>query len=204
MKFLAISTLAAALLALAGCGQQASAKPESVFKPTASIQEIMVSIVDPNADEVWNAVASVSTAAGTEDKQPHSDEEWAKVRRHAVTLLEATNLLLIEGRSVAPKGASTSSVAAELNPEEIQKGIAAKHADFVQHVHALHDTVQQAIVAIDAKNAEELVKVGGNIDQVCEQCHKQFWYPNDKLPTAANDLGVQSGSSLYLKLRKAA
>lgn len=200
----AISTLLAALLALAGCGQQASAKPESVFKPTASIQEIMASIVDPNADEVWNSVASVVTAAGTEDKQPHTDEEWAAVRRHAVTLLEASNLLLIEGRRVAPEGASTSSVKAELNPDEIQKGITARRADFIQHAHALHDTVQQAIVAIDAKNAEELVKVGGNIDQVCEQCHKQFWYPNDKLPTAKNDLGVQSGSNLYLKLRKAA
>jgi hypothetical protein len=200
----ALPPLAAALLALSGCGPQASAKAEPLFQPTATLQEIMVSIVDPNADEVWNAVASVSSAAGIEDKQPHTDEEWAKVRRHAVTLLEASNLLLIEGRNVAPKGAATSSVQAELNPEDIQKGIAAKHADFVQHAHALHDTVQQAIVAIDARNAEELIKVGSNIDRVCEQCHKEFWYPNDKLPTAENDLGVQAGSGLYLKLRNAA
>lgn len=204
-RVIEISTLAATLLlALAGCGKQAAAKPEPLFKPTASIQEIMVSIIDPNADDVWNSVASISTAAGTEDKQPHTDEEWATVRRHAVTLLEATNLLLIEGRRVAPEGASTSSVKAELSPDEIQKNIAAKRADFVQHAHELHDAAQQAVAAIDAKNAEELVRVGGKIDQVCEECHKQFWYPNDKLPTAANDLGAQSGNAVYLKLRKPA
>jgi cytochrome c556 len=178
------------LLALAGCGQPAmqTTKSETLFKPTASLQEIMTSIIDPNADEVWNSVASINTAAGTEDKRPHSDEEWAKVRRHAVTLLEASNLLVIEGRQIAVAGANTSAAPAELSAAEIQKVIDSKRPDFIKHAHELHDAVQQAIAAIDAKNAEQLENVGGAIDKVCEQCHKQFWYPNDKRPTTVTSI----------------
>jgi len=192
------------LFGVAACTKQAEAtKSESLFKPTASIQEIMNSIIDPNADDVWNSVASVSTAAGVEDKKPATDEEWAAVRHHAITLLEASNLLLIDGRRVAAEGASTSSTPAESGPKEIQKAIDAKRPDFIQHAHELHDAAQLAVVAIDAKNAEDLLKAGGVIDHVCEQCHKQFWYPQDKRPTASLDLGLQSGNGLYLKMRKA-
>ncbi len=185
--------LAGLLLGLTACGQKPSpnAKADPQFKPTASLQEIMISIIDPNADDVWNAVASVSTAAGIEDKQPRTDEEWAAVRRHAITLLEASNLLLIEGRQVAVAGASTSAAPAELSAVEIQKTIESKRPDFNRHAHDLHAAVLQTIAAIDAKNVEELVRTGGEIDKVCEACHKQFWYPNDKRPTTVPSTSAQ-------------
>jgi hypothetical protein len=168
------------MLGLAGCGQQAA-----LFKPTASIQEIMLSVIDPNIDYVWNSVASVVTKSGTEERKPTSAEDWAAVRQHALVVLEASNLLLIEGRHVAANGATTSNAAAELTPKEIEKLIAANRDDFIKYAHALHDAVQRTLVAIDARNAEELVTTGGAVDRVCEQCHKRFWYPGDKIPTLA-------------------
>lgn len=176
-------------LTLFACGQPVETESNLVseFKPTATIQEVMNSIIDPNIDYVWNSVATITTAAGTEERSPKTDEEWLAVRQHALTVLEASNLLLIEGRKVAAEGASTSSHAVELSPADIQKGIASKRQDFVAHAHALHDATAQAIAAIDAKNAEELERVGGVIDQVCEACHVQFWYPNDVRPTTVSD-----------------
>lgn len=179
-----VLVIAATLLVACGEKKEAVANVDPVFKPTATIQEIMTSIIDPNVDYVWNSVATITTAAGTEERAPHTDEEWKLVRQHAITLLEASNLLIIEGRHVAGEGATTSSHAVELSPAEIEQGIAAHRQAFIQHAHALHDATQLAIKAIDSKDVAELEKVGGTIDQACEACHVQFWYPNDKRPTS--------------------
>ena len=156
--------------------------PVSKFNPVATFPEIMVDIIDPNIDFVWNSVATVSTTSGVEERKPVTDEEWKIVRQHALTVLEAGNLLLVENRPIAKPGASTSQTPVELNPEDIQKAIDSHREDFTNRVHALQAAVQLSLAAIDTRNVEELEKAGGAIDQACEQCHIQFWYPNDKRP----------------------
>ncbi len=170
------------LMVLSACGHPAE-KAVAPFKPTASVQEIMQSIIDPNADDVWNSVSTIVTSAGVEDRSPKTDEEWQAVRKHAVTLAEAANLLMIEGRPVAHAGATTSSVEAELTADETQKLIDNNREKFNAFALALHEASNEAIAAIDAKNTEELVRIGGKIDQVCESCHATYWYPNDKRPS---------------------
>ncbi|HSI42927.1 MAG TPA: hypothetical protein VK949_01180 [Methylotenera sp.] len=170
-------------LGLSACSPKPAEEPKtSAFQPTASIQEIMNSIVDTNADEVWNSVATISTKEGTEERSPKTDEEWLKVRRHAITLLEASNLLIVEGRKVAEPGSSTSTVPVENSAEVIQEDINKHRPEFIAHANALHSATKEAIAAIDAQNTEELVRIGGKIDQACESCHARFWYPGEKLP----------------------
>src|SRR3954470_23158627 len=74
---------------------------DAPFRLTASIRELMDSEVDPAADFIWASVASISTRAGLEERQPRTDEEWLEVRRHAITLIEASNLLVMKGRRVS-------------------------------------------------------------------------------------------------------
>src|SRR5262245_56567735 len=78
---------------LAACGQKATAPVESAptpaaspMKPIAGVQDIMADMVDPAADFLWEAVSSTETAAGIEEKQPRTDEEWKAVRRQAIIL----------------------------------------------------------------------------------------------------------------------
>jgi hypothetical protein len=78
--------------------------PQTDYTPTATIKDLMDSIVDPSADVVWNAVMTSVDASGTEDKFPRTDEEWADVRRGAIRLVESSNLLLVPGRHVAGPG----------------------------------------------------------------------------------------------------
>src|SRR5262245_5368168 len=75
------------------CGTPPAAQPE--YRPTATIKDIMDSIVDPSADELWESVATVVTATGTEERQPRTDEEWKAVRQDAIRIVEAANLLLM-------------------------------------------------------------------------------------------------------------
>ncbi|MES2012276.1 MAG: hypothetical protein V4445_00860 [Pseudomonadota bacterium] len=196
--------LATMSIGVTACSQKTeSAKIVSPFTPTATLQELMVSVIDPNVDPIWNATSTVSTKEGTVEKTPQTDAEWTTLRNHALTLVEVSNLLVIEGRPVAALGVSTSTHAVELNPQDVQKLIETHRGDFINHAHALQEGAKLMLAAIDARNPEELARVGGIVDHACEQCHSQFWYPNDKRPTASLDLGRQAGSDLYMKMRNA-
>src|SRR5207248_1665475 len=94
--------------------------PEDLYRPTATVKDIMDSMVDPNADFVWESVATVIDADGTHETFPQNDEEWTELRRHTITLMEATNLLLTPGRHVARTGEKADDPKIELAPEAIE------------------------------------------------------------------------------------
>jgi len=139
-------------------------------------------IVDPTADEVWDPVSTTISKAGVEERQPKTDEEWETVRRHAITLIEASNLLVIEGRPIVTGNGKTSDTPDELNAAEIAKLFVDKRAQFVSNAALFREASKTVLKAIDARDVKALVKAGGQLDEACESCHVQFWYPNQKLP----------------------
>ena len=167
--------------------QQATAKPVQSKKPDAngyiaqfSIEEIMESIVMPAAQAVWDAVAVNVTEKGIIETKPQTDEDWEKLRWQAVTLVEATNLLIVPGRRAAHPGAKSENPGAELEPEQIQALVDKQRPSFVAHAHVLHEAAMSALRAIDARNIDGISEAGGTIDEACESCHLQFWYPPQK------------------------
>ena len=165
-------------------GQSAPAAPR--FEPLASIQELMVSVVDPAADGLWDAVSSETTAKGLEEKAPRTKEEWQAVRHHAISLLESTSLLVEPGRRVAAPGRELEDthIAGVLNAAQAQQAINVNPASFRAYAQALRLGAVEALQAVDKQDAAALVAAGGNIDHACEACHLQFWYPNARRPPA--------------------
>ncbi|WP_138918486.1 hypothetical protein [Nitrospirillum viridazoti] len=156
------------------------AKAGSPFKVFATIQELMDSTVDPAADGVWDSVAVISTEAGVEKREPRTPEEWQEVRRHALTLLEAMNLVVMEGRHAAPPGAQPKL--GELDPKQIDVLIRANKPSFAAFADDVRATTLEALAAIDKRDVKALVVAGGKIDQACEGCHVTFWYPESAAP----------------------
>src|SRR5262245_56786553 len=157
------------------------AKPNTAaeFRTTATIKDIMDSVVDPSADYLWESVATIVTRKGTEERRPRTDMEWKEVRRRAIALIEATNLLIMDGRKVARPGEKSENPGIELGPEDIQGLIDADHACLVKFAHGLHDAWMKALAAIDKKDPDALSDSGEAIDEACEQCHLKYWYPPD-------------------------
>ena len=183
-----ISAAAALLLPLTACTQEASAPkaaaPDSPFRLTATIQDIMDAEVDPAADFLWGSVGFVANQKGVEDRRPRTDKEWETVRNNVIILIEATNLLAMPGRQVATAGSrlDPSEVAGIDDPKDIQKAIDANFTAFVGYAHGLHDAGMAMLAAIDKKDAEAMGPAGEKLDAACEACHRAYWYPNAPEP----------------------
>jgi len=160
------------------------------FRTTASIKDIMDSLVDPAADVLWESVATIVSAKGTEERRPRTDEEWANVRRNAIRLLEATNLLVMEGRHVAKPGEKSENPGIELEPEQMEKLINDDRATFIKFAQGLHDAAMPALKSIDDRNADGFLDAGELIDNACENCHLKYWYPNTAQAEAAKKSGA--------------
>ena len=161
-------------------GQGDPVQPQ--YLPTVAIRDLMIAMIDPSADVVWEAVSTTDTATGVEERAPSTDEEWLEVRRGAIQLLEAGNLLLMPGRPVARPGAKSFAPGVELEPEEIGVLIAKDRASWNAYARALHAAGTRALEAIDERDAPKLFAVGELIEHACEGCHSAFWYPNQPLP----------------------
>jgi hypothetical protein len=176
----AVVLVAASLLS--GCAAPAPEQPpapaEPPFRPVATIREVMNSVIDPSVDEVWNAVRSVVDDGRLTDHAPVKDEDWAEVRRHALIVSEAANLLLMHDRPVAQPGEPSLAPGIELTPEEIRSLIDKHPGAWNSMVLQLQDALKPALAAIDAKNAQALFDAGEAIDTTCENCHQVFWFPN--------------------------
>jgi cytochrome c556 len=170
-----------AVLVLMATGVRAQAPqnvPTTNFTLDFTVAEIMDAMVMSTAQVLWDAVSVDVTEKGTIEKIPKTDEDWQKVRWAAVTLAEATNVLSIPGRKIAPPGTKSENPDAELTPEQIQKLYDSEFPAFVAHAKVLNAAAMEAVKAIDARNVDGLSEAGGTIDAACESCHLQFWYPN--------------------------
>jgi hypothetical protein len=187
MQRLGIVLIAGVLLiAFSSCtAQQPPPQPQAPqpdLQTTATVKDIMDAFVDPGSDVLWDAVETTVSAKGIEEKAPHTDEEWKNVRNHAIMLLEATNLLQMPGRHVAKPGEKAEDPKVELSPEQIEDLINKDRTSWVNHAHKLHDATLEAFKAIEAKDSMGLLDAGNGIDNACENCHLQYWYPNEQKP----------------------
>ena len=117
--------------------------------PVASIRQIMNGIVEPAARAVWTSVGTTVTAAGIDERAPHTPREWAALGNNAAALVEAGNLLLVGGRAI-------------------------DRAEWVAMSRALMDAGTLALEAAEGKNAEGIMVAGEKITVACDTCHQRY------------------------------
>ena len=155
------------------------AQTPDLLKP-ATIKDIMDSMVNPSGDFVFESVQEIADEHGITEKAPKTDEEWESVRRHLFVLLEAPNLLTMDGRKVARPEDRSRNPEVENQPEEVQRLVDADRQSFIRRARRLQDAAALAMKAVDAKDKNALFHAIEGIDKACENCHLHYWYPNDK------------------------
>lgn len=124
--------------------------PQPPFKPIAPVKMLMVSVIDPAAEAVWDSVGTIISTEGTEEIFPRTEEEWIAVQNSAVILAESGNLLMIEGRAM-------------------DRGV------WMQSSQALIDAGAAAVQAAAARDPDAVFALGEQIYNACEGCHARYW-----------------------------
>jgi hypothetical protein len=144
-KSIASLSLLVCSISVAACG----GPPPPPFKPVADTKLLMQSVIDPSADEIWDAVRTIITKDGTQEFRPRTNQEWDAVRNHAVALAESGNLLMMVPR-------------------------AKDGGEWMKRSQELVDTGERAVRAAEAKNADQLFTIGGEIYEACSNCHQKY------------------------------
>jgi hypothetical protein len=152
------------------------------YTTTATIKDIMLHIVDPAGDMVWDAVATVVDKGGLHETVPTTDEDWFKVRSGVIMLIEASNLLIVPGRAMARPGEKSIAPGVELEPAEMEVLVNKDREGWNRRAKDLHDISVKVLEVVEKKNAQALFDIGEDLDKACENCHRAYWYPNEKIP----------------------
>jgi hypothetical protein len=152
------------------------------YTTTATVKDIMLHIIDPAGDMVWDATSTVIDKGGVHETMPKTDEEWFKVRSGLMMLIEGSNLLMIPGRHVARPGEKSEAPGVELEPSEMEAMIDKDRDGWNQRARDLHNISVKVLDIVDKKDAQKLFDIGEDIDRACENCHRAYWYPNEQIP----------------------
>ena len=117
----------------------------------ASVLELMDGIVVPAAGVVYDSVATTVTREGVQETRPQNDREWQRVAGNAAALIEAAQLLTMEGR--------------------------AREGDWATIAKAMGDAAAQVRAAAQKKDAEGILAGGELLNNSCDNCHRKFQIP---------------------------
>ena len=128
----------------------AAAQPQ--YTTTATIKDIMLHIVDPAGDLVWDAVTTVIDKQGLHESAPKTDEEWFKVRSGVITLIEASNLLMVPGRAMAKPGEKSEAPGVELEPAEMEVLVKKDPEGWNSRAKDLHNISLKVLAIVEKKD----------------------------------------------------
>jgi hypothetical protein len=143
-----LGLVAVGALLVARCGGSApSAQNRSPgFKPVASIDDIMESIVIPSSQAIFDAVVYSN---GELVQSPKTDEDWNSVRMRAIAVAEAGNLMIMPGR-------------------------AKDNGDWVKFALAMTERAAVVANAAESKSIDQLLQTGGELYNTCTACHAKY------------------------------
>jgi len=123
----------------------APAAAASAFAPVVSLNEVMVYVVDPHSNELWDAAV----------KPPTTDEQWRQLNRAGVALAASGSLTAVSG-----------------NGPNDQKWVT--QADWQKHSQTLSDAGLATVAAVRARDAAALSKAGDALVLSCINCHREY------------------------------
>jgi hypothetical protein len=119
------------------------------YLAVADVKQLMNSLIDPQADEIWDNSGWIITQSGIEERKPKNDEEWLAVMNHAIAVTEAGNLLMM-----APR---------------------ARDGDlWMKYSRELTEAGQKVWRAAQAKDVQQLFDTGGLLYESCLNCHGEY------------------------------
>ena len=129
-----------------GTTQQDGESGQPQFQVVATNDQVMDAIIIPNAQAIWDSVVYTN---GELVVSPKTDDDWYNLQMNGYALAEAGNLLKISPR-------------------------AREEADWHQWATDLTTKSRDVIRAAEAKDMQALLTSGGEVYNVCTDCHRKY------------------------------
>lgn len=179
------SSAAKSSVLLLGCGLMVAgvcAADKAAAAP--NLHELMKNVVAIQAQVIWDVGNNAQNEAGDPDPSKMKPADWAKVATAAGKVKAASHALATAphvmaaapGQKIDGEGGTPGAFGAR----EVQKAIDANPKVFQAFAQQLTRSMDELVAASKARDAKKLFDVSGRLDQECEACHVQFWYPDEK------------------------
>lgn len=113
------------------------------------MKEFMGHVMQFTANQFWKWQGFVNDKGGERSLYPKTDADWEEAESGARTLAEMTNVLLMPGRRI-----------------DDPKWDAA--------VAGVRKLALEGATAAEKHDADGMFRIGGELDEACDDCHKQF------------------------------
>jgi hypothetical protein len=171
-----------ATLLVASFGALAAAtepgKPLTLF-------EAMKDTVVPKSQVIWDITNAAQDDTGNVTAKALKAGDWAKIASAARESSQAVRSLLAQSRVVAaPPGRKIQGegTPGAFGAREVQQTIDANPAAFAAFAKQLLAATDGMVAATKAHDAPRIGTLAGDLDEICEACHKVFWYPKQAPP----------------------
>jgi hypothetical protein len=159
----------------------ATPTPGSGIRFVASVRDVMHILVEPNADKIFESVAIDVNESGIHEHKPQTEEEWDEIEHSAIAIAEAVNLIKMVGRPMAQPGElNDDPEGPELPPAQIAAHVNRTRTQWNKYANALQDIALKTLTVVKKKDTAALFDIGGDLDMACENCHLEYWYPDEK------------------------
>lgn len=161
-----------------------SAAQAAIPAPAApNLHELMKKIVAVQAQAIWDVGNQAQDDKGNPDPSKLKPADWSRVVSAGTQMKQVAQALAAAGHVMA--AGPGQKIDGEGGPDaptakQVQGFIDANPQVFRAFAQALSVSMDQIVAAAQAKNAAKLFDVSGNLDQICEDCHVKFWYPEKK------------------------
>jgi len=122
-------------------------KPAAAAEPALPIKEFMGHVVAYAAQNLWNKQGWINDKTGMHSLLPKNDQEWEDAESASLTLSEVIGILLQPDRRLPFPG-------------------------WDNNARAVRALAQRAAAAAEKHDADAFLRIGGELDEACEKCHK--------------------------------
>ena len=149
--------------------------------PEITLQLTMRTQIYPQALAFWDLTNRALDDKGFVAGSKFTAENWAQLLEIGKALEQGGRTLATShGLRVAPAGTKIQYEGSPgaLTAAEVQHYIDASPAIFRKRARALQKMAAGVVAAAANHDASRLTALTDSLDEICDDCHEVFWYPN--------------------------
>jgi hypothetical protein len=171
-----------ALALLAACSHK-NEQQEQQAQAAPTFHDVMKDEIDENADAVWDITNPAVGDKGGIDPAKMTDDMWKQLAERATAVqLAATRIASMDPIVVIKPGETIADadVPGGHSPAEVQAEIDKDPQGLRDHAANLAATMGDLATAANARDAAKAGPIIDSLDGICESCHLEYWYPDQK------------------------